>query len=322
MTWRQIQKDNFTQWSQLADFLELNEKNRTQLLKQPRFPLNLPQRLARKIAKNSLKDPLLLQFLPLAQEAQKKEGFSLDPVSDQSFQKSPRLLHKYPGRVLLVTTSACAMHCRFCFRQNYPYEKQVSGFEKELEAIASDPSIFEVILSGGDPLSLSDEKLGKLIEALGNIPHLKLLRFHTRFPLGIPERITDEFLHILEKSRLQTFFILHINHPNELDDTIVASLKKIGKLGIPLLSQTVLLRNVNDSVETLRKLCLNLVEAGIAPYYLHQLDRVEGTGHFEVPISEGHKLIEALRASIPGYAVPTYVQEIPFKKSKIVVPFI
>ena len=316
MTWRQIQKDNFTHWSKLADFLELDVNKRSHILQHPTFPLNLPRRLANKISKNTLNDPLLLQFLPLDLEEKKEAGFIPDPVSDQSFQKTSRLLHKYPGRALLVCTSACAMHCRFCFRQNYPYEKQTTEFEKELEQLANDSSIFEVILSGGDPLSLNDEKLKNLIEALEKIPHLKLLRFHTRFPLGIPERITRDFLSVLEKSHLQTYFILHINHPKELDEDVTAALKKIGRLGIPLLSQMVLLKNVNDQVEILSELFLNLIQVGITPYYLHQLDQVQGTGHFEVPISKGQKLLEILRERLPGYAIPTYVQEIPFKKSK------
>jgi len=311
--WRTIQKKNFRHWQALVDFLEIDGD---QILHAPSFPLNMPRRLAEKVEKGVLTDPILRQFLPTMQEVNPIEGFSSDPVLESFFQKTPRLLQKYAGRALLVCTSACAMHCRFCFRQNYSYEAE-KNMQKELDTICNDPSIFEVILSGGDPLSLSDERLGSLIDSLDKIPHLKLLRFHTRFPIGIPERITEKFLAILEKSRLQTIFVLHTNHPRELDRDVLSALKKIQT---PLLSQTVLLKGVNDNKETLKELFLKLSCHGIIPYYLHQLDRVQQASHFEVPIETGKKLIQELRGCLPGYAVPTYVQEIPFKKAKTPIP--
>ena len=304
--WRQIQTTNFTKREKLAEFLKIPE------IASSSFPLNFPYRLAEKVEKGRLDDPILLQFLPTTQEALKTPGFHRDPVSDCSFQRAPHLLQKYSGRALLITTSACVMNCRFCFRQNYPYESD-STLTEEIEMIRNDPTIHEVILSGGDPLSLSNERLQSILSDLESIPHLKLLRFHTRFPLGIPERITPTFIEMLEKSPLQTIFILHTNHPNELDDDVFEALRKVPA---PVLTQTVLLKGVNDSVQTLKALFLKLVTHGIIPYYLHQLDRIEQGGHFEVPIESGKKLIEALRAELPGYAVPTYVQEIPFKKSK------
>ncbi len=316
MTWQKIQQENFRSWQHLADFLELTPDQQKQILKNPRFPLNLPRRLASKIEKGRLDDPLLLQFLALEKETEKKTGFVQDPVSDQSFQKSPRLLHKYPHRALLLCTSSCAMHCRFCFRKNYPYEKKIADFTPELEMLRNDPSIYEVILSGGDPLSLSDERLQLLIRELELIPHIKLLRFHTRFPTGIPERINRTFLAMIEKTRLQVVFVLHINHPLELDVDVAKALKSVQKIGASVLSQTVLLKGVNDSLPIMKDLMLKLVEAGVTPYYLHQLDRVLGTHHFETTIAEGHALIAQLRKTLPGYAVPTYVQEIPHEKSK------
>ncbi len=182
--------------------------------------------------------------------------------------------------------------------------------------IENDPTIEEVILSGGDPLSLSDETLKRLIENLGTISHLKLLRFHTRFPIGIPERITDAFLEVLKASPLQVIFVVHVNHPNELDDDILSSLKKISALGTPILCQSVLLSGVNDDVKTLKTLFMTLVSHGIIPYYLHQLDRIKQGHHFEVSREKGLKLVEKLREKLPGYAIPKYVQEIPFKRSK------
>lgn len=309
LKWRQIQKDNFTKTKDLGKFLEID------LSYSSSFPLNLPKRLASKIQKGTLDDPILKQFLPTEKEETPPPAFLEDPVCDTSFQKTPRLLHKYQGRALLVTTSACAMHCRYCFRQNYPYNSN-TDFSAELEIIQKDPSIHEIILSGGDPLSLSDETLKLLIENLSVIPHLKLLRFHTRFPVGIPERITDSFLEILETSPLQTIFVIHVNHPQELDKEIFAALKEVSRLGIPVLCQSVLLAGVNDDHDTLKTLFLNLAKHGIIPYYLHQLDRIKQGHHFEVSIEKGLALMEKLRKEIPGYALPKYVQEVPFETSK------
>lgn len=312
--WRQIQKENFTKLKDLGSYLGLD------LSYSSPFPLNLPRRLAEKIEKGNPEDPILKQFLPTEEEDKAPLSFVEDPVCDTSFQKTDLLLQKYKGRALLITTSACAMHCRYCFRQNYPYEKG-ADFEKELALIRSDPTLHEVILSGGDPLSLSDSSLKHLIENLSKIPHLKLLRFHTRFPIGIPERITDAFLEILKRCPLQTIFIVHVNHPRELDNEIFEILKKVGTLGIPLLCQTVLLAGVNDDLSTLKELFLSLASQGILPYYLHQLDKVKQAHHFEVPIEKGLALIEALRKEVPGYALPKYVQEIPYRSSKTPLDF-
>ena len=207
------------------------------------------------------------------------------------------------------------MNCRFCFRQNYPYPHQ-GLLDKEFDAISSDPSLYEIILSGGDPLSLGDDKLASIIQRLEAIPHIKIIRFHTRFPIGIPERISDQFLHLLKNTSLQTVFVIHVNHPNELDDDILSALQKIQHTQTPVLSQTVLLRSVNDCSKTLSKLYLSLIAHGIIPYYLHQLDPVQQAHHFKVPIEKGLSIINALRMKLPGYAVPRYVQEIPHHLSK------
>lgn len=294
------------------DFLEIEEGLRAQILKAPKFPLNLPRRLAEKIEKNSLNDPIFLQFVPLDKEAKSApSGFCLDPVQDASFRKGKRLLQKYEGRALLLATSACAMNCRYCFRRHFDYQENESFFEQELASLESDPTISEIILSGGDPLSLDNRELRRLIERLSLIPHLKRLRFHTRFPIGIPERIDRDFLEILKESRLQTFFVIHCNHPKELDEEIFAALKSIQKLGIPVLNQAVLLKGVNDDAATLKELMQLLVDQGILPYYLHQLDRVEGADHFEVEERRGQELMRELASSLSGYAVPKYVREIP-----------
>lgn len=309
--WRQIQRTNFTDWKRLISFLELGEEGCASVLTDTRFTLNLPMRLAQKVEKGNWQDPVLMQFLPTVKELEKAPGFSTDPVLDMRMRKTPKLLHKYHGRALLVCTSACAMHCRFCFRQHFDYEREDKSFEAEVEAIAQDPSLSEILLSGGDPLSLSDELLDSLIQRLSRIPHVKRLRFHTRFPIGIPERIDDSFLSILRTARPQTYFIIHCNHPRELDEEILAALKKIQKLGCSVLCQSVLLKGINDNVETLRALCETLIDAGIIPYNLNQLDRVQGATHFEVPVEVGVSLVNALRFLLPGYGIFSFVADDP-----------
>ncbi|MGK5593952.1 MAG: KamA family radical SAM protein [Parachlamydiaceae bacterium] len=314
--WRQILKNNFTQWGKLADYLDLTPSQREEILKSSHFILNLPLRLAEKIPKQTLDDPILKQFLPHKLEKEKKIGFTLDPTEDKSFLKSSKLLQKYEGRALLVTTSACAMHCRYCFRQNFPYETARKSYDEELVAIENDLTLKEIILSGGDPLSVSNETLRYLLARISACSHVKRLRFHTRFPIGIPERLDEEFISLLENLSQQVYFVIHCNHVNELDDDILSYLKKLKKIGVVVLNQAVLLRGVNDCSEALYALSEKLVDNGILPYYLHQLDQVQGTSHFEVEIEKGRRLIESLTAKISGYAVPKFVKEIPHRASK------
>lgn len=313
--WRQIQKNNFTRIELLLEYLEMVLEKRNQILIRPNFGLNVPLRLAAKIKKNSLEDPIFKQFVPLRDELDTRFGIP-EPVQDQAFRKSPKLLKKYQGRALLLASSACAMHCRFCFRQNFPYETEEKGFREELALLALDPSISEIILSGGDPLSLSDGSLGSLFQAIDEIAHIRRVRFHTRFPIGIPERIDDSFLNILRSSSKQIFFIIHCNHPKELDEDVISALKKVQKIGIPLLNQSVLMKGVNDDEETLLSLSETLVNAGVIPYYLHLHDPVQGTGHFDVPEQRGMDLIRFLRENLSGYGVPRLVREEPGQLSK------
>lgn len=314
--WRQIQRENFTRISSLFDFLELTESNRCQILCDPKFVLNLPRRLAEKIQKNTLQDPILRQFVPLVDEKTVAPGFVMDPVSDRTFCKTGKMLQKYRGRALILTTSACAMHCRFCFRQNFPYEIEVTGFEKEIAYLEGDSSIEEVILSGGDPLSLSDASFSSLFAALENMAHIKRIRFHTRFPIGIPERIDEPFLALLSGCQKQIFFVIHCNHPDELDEVVISHLRKILKLGIPVLNQSVLLKGVNDEEKTLLELYQKMVNHGIIPYYLHQLDLVQGASHFMVSDERALALVQYLQKNLSGYAVPRLVREEAGKSSK------
>ena len=314
--WRQIQKENFTSLSELAEFLELSEENKAKLHERPRFALNLPRRLASKMAKNDLTDPLFRQFVPLLEETHISPDFIADPVCDASFRKEKKLLHKYHGRALWLVTSACAMHCRYCFRQNFPYESSATDYSAELTYLKEHTEIKEIILSGGDPLSLSDAALGQLLHSFDSIPHLQRIRFHTRFPIGIPERIDNSFLELLSGIKKQVYIIIHCNHPKELDSDVVAALRKLSELGIPVLNQSVLLKGVNDEEETFLTLCESLVDAGVIPYYLHQLDLVAGATHFSVPEERGHELIAHVQKHLSGYGVPRFVQEIPGVPSK------
>lgn len=314
--WKKILRTNFVDPVKLADFLELDEGQRQKILFNPKFKLSLPHRLADKISKKTLDDPILKQFLPTIEESRISEGFVADPVGDGKCRINQKLLHKYEGRVLLVCTSACAMHCRYCFRQNFDYEVKEKLFAGELETIRNDSTINEVILSGGDPLSLDNKILKELLENLAAIPHIKKVRFHTRFPVGIPERLDQSFLDMLESIPLQFWFIIHANHPRELDEDVLLALKSLQKLGIPVLNQFVLLKGINDSVEVLTELCGTLADHGIMGYYMHQLDRVQGAAHFEVLEEEGLVLVEQLAKRLPGYAVPRYVKEISGMPSK------
>lgn len=315
--WKQVLRKNFVRWEKLADFLELTPEQRAHIEPQPKFALNLPLRLAEKIRKGCLEDPILRQFLPTKEERINKLHFVADPVGDCAVRKKGKLLHKYSDRVLLLCTSACAMHCRYCFRQNFDYETGSNAFDQEIALIAEDPALHEVILSGGDPLSLSNDALGRLLRKLAAIPHVKRIRFHSRFPIGIPERIDCAFLQLLNQSETQIWFVVHVNHPRELDEEVLSSLKRMQRQGVAVLNQSVLLKGVNDDFETLKELSEVLVNNGILPYYLHQLDPVFGSAHFEVEQEKGLSLIKELTTKLSGYAVPKYVKEIAGQPSKV-----
>ena len=283
------------------------------------FPLRVPRGFAARMRKGDPDDPLLLQVLPLHLELETHSGFSTDPVGDLEAMAVPGLLQKYAGRVLLITTGACAIHCRYCFRRHFPYSEahiDQDTWQRMIDTITKDSSIHEVILSGGDPLSLSDERLLTLITQLERIPHLSRLRLHTRLPVVVPERVTHALLKGLSQLRLQVVMVVHANHANELDGQVNQALQSLRNYGITLLNQTVLLRKINDSAEALTRLSEALFAAGVLPYYLHQLDRVQGAGHFEVNDQRALELLGHCRAHLPGYLVPKLVREVqglPYK---------
>ncbi|MEA3278948.1 MAG: EF-P beta-lysylation protein EpmB [Pseudomonadota bacterium] len=276
------------------------------------FRLLVPRGYAALMERGNPNDPLLRQALPLAQELADRIGFSPDPVGDGVAMRAPGLLQKYQGRALLVLTGACAIHCRYCFRRHFPYGEGAAIPDRAMAAttqIAADSDISEVILSGGDPLMLDDKPLAALIKDLEGIAHLKRLRLHTRLPIVLPARITGTLCRTLTASRLRAVVVVHANHARELAKEVQQALGRLRDAGIPLLNQSVLLRGVNDRTQDLVDLSESLFESGVLPYYLHLLDKVSGAAHFEVPEESAVKLMDRLRARLPGYLVPTLVKE-------------
>ncbi|HEY4261772.1 MAG TPA: EF-P beta-lysylation protein EpmB, partial [Schlesneria sp.] len=282
----------------------------TQAAKQ--FSVMVPESYLQRMQSGDLRDPLLRQVLPLGDELLDVPGFTTDAVDDHSARIAPGLLQKYAGRALMIVTGACAIHCRYCFRRHYPYSnepRRMEDWQPALDALAADDSIHEVLLSGGDPLIVPDRRLSELVHQLEQIPHLQRLRIHSRLPIVLPNRVCPELIDLLTGSRLTPIMVVHANHPHEIQHDCSDALRRLVRCGITTLNQSVLLRGVNDSVEVLQELSERLINLGVIPYYLHQLDRVQGAAHFEVDETIGLKLIEELRKRLPGYAVPQYVRE-------------
>ncbi|MEZ6034476.1 MAG: EF-P beta-lysylation protein EpmB [Planctomycetaceae bacterium] len=283
------------------------------------FPVLVPENFLARMTPGDLHDPLLRQVLPQAAESLSVAGFAPDPVSDLNARRTVGVLQKYAGRVLLIATGACAVHCRYCFRRDYPYAEEprrLQDWQPALDEIASDHSITEVIFSGGDPFMLNDARLQVLCAALDQIPHVERIRFHTRLPVVLPARVTSELITMLTGLRAQPIVVVHANHANELVSDCADALRNLVRSGIPVLNQAVLLAGVNDDLDALEMLCRRLINLGVMPYYLHQLDRVSGTAHFEVDRALGQQWIQNLAARLPGYAIPRFVQEIPGEPNK------
>lgn len=314
-------KNYFTNVSEFVDYLELPKEFKSGVEQTvQKFPFKVTKDFASRIEKGNPNDPLLLQVLPTEKEMFKKKGYTSDPVGDNEASKGNGFLQKYNGRVLLVITGSCAVNCRYCFRREFDYKKvakTIASIEGNLELIEQDSSIEEIILSGGDPLMWKNSELSKLFKRINKIRHIKRLRIHTRLPIVLPSRIDTTFLEVLRSSNLVIYFVIHSNSCNELSNEVLASLKKITKLGIPVLNQMVLLKGVNDSVEEMESFLKLQVNNYIQPYYLHQLDKVNGASHFFVSVKEGKKLISELRKRLPGYAVPKYVCEKKGSPSKL-----
>jgi len=283
------------------------------------FTLRVPRGFVARMRHGDPADPLLRQVLPLDAELMQVEGFGLDAVGDAAANIGPGVLHKYHGRALLVATGSCAIHCRYCFRRHFPYSEETAaanGWQAAIETIRADTSLTEIILSGGDPLSLSTHKLLELTTSLRRIPHIQRLRLHTRLPVVLPERIDAEFLDWLDDLPWAKVIVIHANHSNEFDPDVDDALSALRGVGAHLLNQAVLLRGVNDDADTLRDLCERGFEAGVLPYYLHQLDRVNGAAHFEISDERAQALHTELLATLPGYLVPKLVREVAGDASK------
>lgn len=283
------------------------------------FPLRVPLPYLQRMQPGNLQDPLLLQVLPQARELLEAPGFVPDPLQERHYNPVSGLVHKYGSRVLLVTTQLCAIHCRYCFRREFPYQQNRnsrSDWQLALDYIVAHPEVNEVILSGGDPLSLPDRQLAWLCGQIEQIPHIRRLRLHTRLPIVIPQRVCDSLLDWLAPTRLQKVVVVHCNHPQELDEPVKQALHRLTEARVTLLNQSVLLANVNDHANTLANLSETLFAAGVLPYYLHMLDRVRGSQHFDVSLEHALALHKALQTQLPGFLVPTLVREEPGQPGK------
>lgn len=278
------------------------------------FPLRVPRGFVARMRHGDPHDPLLRQVLPLDDELRTVPGFGLDAVGDSLAKAGPGVIRKYRGRALLVATGSCAVNCRYCFRRHFPYADETAardGWREAVERIRADTGIDEIILSGGDPLSLATPKLAELTAALAGIPHIRRLRIHSRLPVVLPERVDDALLGWLAALPWPVAVVVHANHANEFDAHVDDALAQLREAGAALLNQAVLLRGVNDSVDALAALSERGFAAGVLPYYLHQLDRVHGVAHYEVPDDEARALHAALAARLSGYLVPKLVREVP-----------
>ncbi len=305
---------------QLLEYLQLDKKQLRAAgvdyssLADGDFPLRCSKAYLQRIKKSDPKDPLLLQILPQAQECEKFDGFVSDPLKEQDFLLAPGLLQKYRHRLLLMLTPACGIHCRYCFRRHFPYQDNPlssSQLADNVRLIGQRDDIHEVILSGGDPLVLGDKKLLPLLQKLAAIKHLKRLRIHSRQLVVEPQRLTaalEQTLKILV-TQVQLIFVSHINHAREIDEHLLLTMQRLRRLGVVLLNQSVLLKGVNDSCQTLMDLSERLLASGIVPYYLHYLDPVAGSQHFQVPLKQALEIYEQLQCSLPGYLVPRLVRE-------------
>ncbi|HVW70263.1 MAG TPA: EF-P beta-lysylation protein EpmB [Steroidobacteraceae bacterium] len=286
------------------------------------FRLRVPRSYLARIRPGDPDDPLLRQVLPVGEEQREAVDFVADPLGEHAALRAPGLLQKYRGRALMVTTSACAVHCRYCFRREFPYSEMSDAprWSEALAEIVGDDSLEEIILSGGDPLSLSDARLTSLTNALGAIPHVRRLRVHTRQPVVLPSRVDDGLVGWLKGVRLPTVFVLHVNHPNEIDSEVSEACERLRSCGVTLLNQSVLLRGVNDDPDVLAELSRRLFATGVLPYYLHVLDRVRGTAHFEVPEERARAIAGELAARLSGYLVPRLTREVYGAPAKVALP--
>ncbi len=320
-TWQQELSEGFSNAQELCHYLDL-PPNKNNILYSSKFPLKVPREFANRMEKGNLYDPLLKQILPISDETLEFSDFNSDPVGDINAMKASGVIHKYHGRVLFITTGSCAINCRYCFRRNFPYQDAQLSTQKIVKAIdyiKKNTDISEVILSGGDPLLLSDKKIINLINELDKINHLSRIRIHSRIPIVLPSRITSELCHSLSASKKKIIIVIHSNHENELNDKVKSACEKIKQSKATLLNQSVLLKNINDTSDQLIALSEKLFFFDVLPYYLHLLDKASGTRHFEVDQKTAIHLMNQIKKRLPGYLVPKLVREQEGAKNKIII---
>jgi EF-P beta-lysylation protein EpmB len=284
------------------------------------FPLKVPRSFVQRMRYGDPRDPLFLQVLSTSQEMLDTPGYTSDPVGEGSAIARRGIVHKYRGRVLLIVSGGCAVHCRYCFRRQFPYAENQNSrqqWHEALDYIREDPTIEEVILSGGDPLVATDDQLRQLVEEIAAIQHVRRLRIHSRLPVVIPQRVNNALLDAITHTQLQTVMVIHSNHAREIDTSVATALGALRRHGIVTLNQAVLLAGINDDLESQLALCQQLFAAGALPYYLHLLDKVQGAAHFDVPESRARALLAELSARLPGYLVPKLVREVHGARSKV-----
>ncbi|MEH6492244.1 EF-P beta-lysylation protein EpmB [Halopseudomonas sp.] len=287
------------------------------------FRLRVPEPYLQRMQPGNPNDPLLLQVLPLAAELNEQPGYVSDPLGEQHSNARPGIIHKYHGRLLLVVTAGCAINCRYCFRRHFPYDENnlsTAEWEQALDYIRQDSSLNEVIYSGGDPLAANDRRLAWLTRQIADIPHIKRLRVHTRLPVVIPQRVTNDLIQALCATRLPVTMVLHCNHANEVDAQMLNATTLLRQANITLLNQAVLLRGVNDNLEAQMALSEALGDNGILPYYLHLLDHVRGASHFHCSDAEATQLVGQMLTRLPGYLVPRLVREVAGQPGKVPLP--
>lgn len=319
--WQSQMSDLITSPEELLKQLQLSPEDLLSgaILASQQFKLRVPRAFVGKMKLGDALDPLLLQVLPHHLELEEHAGFVTDPLGEEQANQLPGVLHKYKTRFLLTLTGACAIHCRYCFRRHFPYQENLPKNEDWLNIktyLESQLDINEVILSGGDPLTLSNRKLALWVERLESLKQIKILRIHSRVPIVIPERIDTELVSLLKNSRLRIILVIHSNHPAELDNLTCSKLAHLAKHNILVLNQAVLLKGVNDSAQTLVDLSYRLFEAQVLPYYLHVLDKVKGAHHFDLGAEKIDQIYKDVLASLPGYLVPKLVREVAGEKNK------
>jgi EF-P beta-lysylation protein EpmB len=320
-TWQQELSEGFSNIYDLCDYLDISLTTDF-VLTPSKFPLRVPREFVDRMEKGNVNDPLLKQILPVKSENIHYSGFTDDPVGDIAAIKEQGVIHKYSGRVLLLITGSCAINCRYCFRRNFPYaEHQLSTqkLDAAIDYIKNDTYISEVILSGGDPLLLNDEKLSDLLSQLDKIKHIKRIRIHSRIPIVLPCRVTTRFCEVIASISKPVILVTHANHSNELNDKVKKACHKMKECSITLLNQSVLLKGINDNADQLCLLNERLFDFGVMPYYLHLLDKAQGTGGFDVSQSVAIGLMNQIKKQLPGYLVPKLVREQAGAANKIVI---